>query len=148
MRAANGWARLPTGSTGVKSSLVPGDPTCHRAGMATDATPGLTERWYHNRYHSRMAMNLRLTDALAEALRTLAEETGRSQQELAREALEEYVRDYRLRAYPKEIRHLITPARYRPDDPRAIEAIRRAWAGIDARVPLDDLLREREEDWR
>jgi hypothetical protein len=95
-----------------------------------------------------MAMNLRLPEALAEALRALAEETGRSQQELAREALEEYVRDYRLRAYPKEIRHLITPARYRPDDPRAMEAIRKAWVGIDARVLLDDLLRERAEDWR
>ncbi len=93
-------------------------------------------------------MNLRLPEALAEALRALAEETGRSQQELAREALEEYVRDYRLRAYPKEIRPLITPARYRPDDPRAMEAIRKAWVGIDARVLLDDLLRERAEDWR
>jgi len=95
-----------------------------------------------------MAMNLRLPDALAEALRALAEETGRSQQELAREALEEYVRDYRLRTYPKEIRHLIIPARYRPDNPRATEAIRRAWAGIDGRELLTDLLREREEDWR
>ena len=95
-----------------------------------------------------MAMNLRLPEALAEALRSLAEDTGRSQQELAREALEEYVRDYQLRTYPKEIRHLITPARYRPDDLRATEAIRRAWAGIDARELLTDLLREREEDWR
>jgi hypothetical protein len=55
-------------------------------------------------------MNLRLPEALAEELRALAVETGRSQQELAREALEEYLRDYRLRAYPKEVRHLITPA--------------------------------------
>jgi hypothetical protein len=93
-------------------------------------------------------MNLRLPEGLAESLRSLAEETGRSQQELAREALEEYVRDYQLRAYPKEIRHLITPARYRPGDPRAIEAIRKTWVGINARVLLDDLLREREEDWR
>jgi len=57
-----------------------------------------------------MAMNLRLPEALALALRELAAETGRSQQDLAREALEEYVRDYRLRAYPKDVRHLITPA--------------------------------------
>ncbi|HEV8023682.1 MAG TPA: ribbon-helix-helix domain-containing protein [Candidatus Nanopelagicales bacterium] len=55
-------------------------------------------------------MNLRLPEELASALRELSEETGRSQQELAREALEEFVRDYRLRAYPKEVRHLITPA--------------------------------------
>lgn len=116
----------------MKSSLVPGNPTCDRAGMATDASPGLTEQWYHNWYHAWMAMNLRLPDALAEALRALAEETGRSQQELAREALEEYVRDYRLRAYPKEIRHLITPARRQALDPSLIARIRnegaQAWS--------------------
>lgn len=56
-----------------------------------------------------MAMNLRLPEELANALRDLSETTGRSQQDLAREALEEYVRDYPLRAYPKEVRHLITP---------------------------------------
>jgi len=114
--------------------------------MVTDTS--LSAEWYQNRYHTRVAMNLRLPEELAESLRTLAEETGRSQQELAREALEEYVRDYRLRAYPKEIRHLITPARYRPDDPKAREAIRKRWAGIDGRVLIDDLLREREDDWR
>lgn len=68
-------------------------------------------QWYQKRYHSPMAMNLRLPPELAQALRDLAEQTGRSQQDLAREALEEYVRDYALRAYPKEVRHLITPAR-------------------------------------
>ncbi len=66
--------------------------------------------WYRKRYRQTMAMNLRLPEELAARLRELSEETGRSQQELAREALEEYVRDYRLRAYPKEVRHLITPA--------------------------------------
>ena len=55
-------------------------------------------------------MNLRLPEELAQALRSLSETTGRSQQDLARDALEEYVRDYPLRAYPKEVRHLITPA--------------------------------------
>lgn len=148
MRAANGCARVPARSTGVKSSLVSGSGRPQGAGMTTETSPADSDQWYRNRYHGRMAMNLRLPEALAEALRALAEETGRSQQELAREALEEYVRDYRLRAYPKEIRHLITPARYRPDDPRAMEAIRKAWVGIDARVLLDDLLRERAEDWR
>ncbi len=55
-------------------------------------------------------MNLRLPEELANALRDLSETTGRSQQGLAREALEEYVRDYALRDYPKEVRHLVTPA--------------------------------------
>jgi hypothetical protein len=75
--------------------------------MTTTATAAT---WYRKRYRSLVAMNLRLPEELASALRELSETTGRSQQELAREALEEYVRDYRLRDYPKEVRHLITPA--------------------------------------
>ena len=70
--------------------------------------------WYRDRYRKTypdpMAMNLRLTENLATDLRELAEQTGRSQQDLAREALEEYIRDYPLRAYPKDVRHLVTPA--------------------------------------
>lgn len=70
--------------------------------------------WYRDRYRKTypdaMAMNLRLPEELASALRNLAEQTGRSQQDLTREALEEYIRDYPLRAYPKVVRHLITPA--------------------------------------
>ena len=73
-------------------------------------TTPATASWYRKRYRSLVAMNLRLPEELANALRELSEETGRSQQDLAREALEEYVRDYPLRAYPKEVRHLITPA--------------------------------------
>ena len=73
-------------------------------------TTAPADEWYRKRYRDLVAMNLRLPEELANALRELSEETGRSQQELAREALEEYVRDYRLRAYPKEVRHLITPA--------------------------------------
>lgn len=65
--------------------------------------------WYRKRYRHDMAMNLRLPEELADALRALADQTGRSQQDLAREALHEYVRDYPLRAYPKEVRHLMTP---------------------------------------
>ncbi|MSO27474.1 MAG: ribbon-helix-helix protein, CopG family [Candidatus Nanopelagicales bacterium] len=38
-----------------------------------------------------MAMNLRLPDELAERLRTLADETGRSQQVLVRAAVEQYL---------------------------------------------------------
>lgn len=71
---------------------------------------------YRKRYRFLVAMNLRLPEELASALRELAEQTSRSQQDLAREALEEYVRDYPLRAYPKEVRHLITPAS-RPSTP-------------------------------
>lgn len=47
--------------------------------------------WYRKRYRSPVAMNLRLPADLASGLRALAAETGRSQQDLAREALEAYV---------------------------------------------------------
>lgn len=40
-----------------------------------------------------MAMNLRLTDAEAEALRARAEQEGTSMNELARRAISEYVAD-------------------------------------------------------
>ena len=101
-------------------------------------TTASTRPWYHKRYRFAMAMNLRLPEGLASALRQLSEETGRSQQELAREALEEYVRDYRLRGYPKEVRHLVTPAA-RPRktlDPEVMEVLRtigrdRLLAGLD-----------------
>ena len=59
-------------------------------------TTAPADEWYQKRYRQAMAMNLRLPQELANSLRELAEKTGRSQQELAREALEEYVRDYRL----------------------------------------------------
>jgi plasmid stability protein len=47
-----------------------------------------------------MAMNLRLTDAETEALRAKAAEEGRSMQEVARDAIAQYVADRpaRLRA--------------------------------------------------
>lgn len=91
-----------------------------------------------------MAMNLRLPEELASALRALAEQTGRSQQDLIREALEEYVREYPLRAYPKDVRHLITPAARRHDDPANDEDLRRAWEGIDPSGLLAALLDDRE----
>ncbi len=52
------------------------------------------------RYHHHMAMNLRLTDTESEALRTRAEQEGRSMQEVARTAIAQYVseRPQRLRA--------------------------------------------------
>jgi hypothetical protein len=57
-----------------------------------------------------MSMNLRLSESLANGLKALSKETGKSQQVLVREAVEVYLRDYRLQAYPPEIRHTITPA--------------------------------------
>lgn len=106
-------------------------------------TTASADEWYRKRYRQAMAMNLRLPEELAAGLRALAEETGRSQQELAREALEEYVRDYRLRAYPKEVRHLITPAKRRPNDPQALEELRTTWANVDAESVLAALLEDR-----
>jgi len=66
--------------------------------------------WYRYWYHFSMSMNLRLPETLATGLKHLSQETGKSQQLLAREAVEVYLRDYRLQAYPPEIRHAITPA--------------------------------------
>lgn len=95
-------------------------PPLDEGGRMTTTAPA--DGWYHKRYRDLVAMNLRLPEDLAAALRELSEETGRSQQELAREALEEYVRDYRLRAYPKDVRHLITPASHptRQSDPEVL----------------------------
>ena len=86
-----------------------------------------TMLWYRKRYRHDMAMNLRLPEELADALRALAEQTGRSQQDLAREALTEYVRDYPLRAYPRDVRHMITPASrpYGDMDPEVVAVLRR-----------------------
>jgi hypothetical protein len=52
------------------------------------------------RYHAGVAMNLRLTDAESEALRSKADQEGRSMQEVARTAIAQYVSDrpQRLRA--------------------------------------------------
>jgi hypothetical protein len=66
--------------------------------------------WYHKWYRFPVSMNLRLPDDLAASLRSLAEETGQSQQVLIREAIDLYLRDYKLQAYPPEIRYAITPA--------------------------------------
>jgi predicted transcriptional regulator len=57
-------------------------------------------------YHKVMAMNLRLSDEEATALRRKAAEEGRSMQEVARSAISEYVsaRPARLRAAIERIR--------------------------------------------
>lgn len=83
-----------------------------------------------------MAMNLRLPPDLADALRGLADQTGRSQQEIARDAIAEYLRDYRLRAYPKEVRALLIPAQD-PDEGAP------SWGGLDGAELLASLLKER-----
>ncbi|MGB4324445.1 MAG: ribbon-helix-helix protein, CopG family [Candidatus Nanopelagicales bacterium] len=57
-----------------------------------------------------MSMNLRLSESLANGLKALSKETGKSQQVLVREAIAEYVNHYKLLRYPPEIRHLIIPA--------------------------------------
>lgn len=57
-------------------------------------------------YHSGVAMNLRLSDDEAAALRRKAAEEGRSMQEVARTAIAEYVSDRpaRLRSAIERIR--------------------------------------------
>jgi predicted transcriptional regulator len=66
------------------------------------AGPGLVPVWYH----TRMAMNLRLSDAEAAALRQKAAEEGRSMQEIARAAIADYVsnRPARLRSAIERVR--------------------------------------------
>lgn len=78
-----------------------------------------------------MGMNLRLKADLAASLRDLSAETGKSQQALIREAIEMYLRDYQLAAYPPEIRHAITPA---------TTTLREALAEVQARWPVGPLL--------
>ncbi len=58
------------------------------------------------RYRPGVAMNLRLTDEETEALRRRAEQEGRSMQEVARTAIDQYVSDRsaRLRAAVERVR--------------------------------------------
>ena len=64
----------------------------------------LSTMWYRKRYRFDMAVNVRMSEELAEQLRRVASELGKSQQEAIREAIELYVRDFKLR-------HLVTPAK-------------------------------------
>lgn len=63
------------------------------------------QRYHHGTVHA-MAMNLRLSDAEADALRGKAAEEGRSMQEVARAAIAEYVshRPVRLAAAIERVR--------------------------------------------
>ena len=96
--------------------------------MSITAAP---PNWYRKWYRFPMGMNLRLPDELANRLRSLAKETGKSQQVLVRDAIEMYLRDYQLAAYPPEIRHAITPA---------TTTLREALAEVHARWPVGPLL--------
>ena len=51
--------------------------------------------WYHCGIIMAVAMTLRLTDAESEALRAYADATGKSMQEVARQAIHEYVTERR-----------------------------------------------------
>ena len=73
--------------------------------------------WYHQRYHHPMAMTLRLTDEETEALRERAAREGRSMQEVAREA----VRDYIERTSKRELLDDVVAQ----EIPRYAEALRR-----------------------
>ena len=71
----------------------------------------LSTNRYRKRYRFYMAVNVRMSEELAEQLRQVAADLGKSQQEAIREAIELYVRDFKLRHYPPEVRHLVTPAK-------------------------------------
>ena len=51
--------------------------------------------WYRKRYRSVMAVNVRMSVDLADQLRELSTATGRSQQEIIRSAVEQYLRQQR-----------------------------------------------------
>jgi plasmid stability protein len=68
--------------------------SCSRCWIATDRGVAVS-----NRYHHFMAMTLRLTEAQAQALRARADREGRSMQQVARAALD----DYLLRAEDDEL---------------------------------------------
>ena len=63
-----------------------------------------------------MAMNLRLTDAESEALRAKAEQEGRSMQEVARRAIDQYVSER-----PQRLRNAID--RVRDEDRELLERL-------------------------
>ena len=57
------------------------------AGRAGEHAPG----WYQKWYHPCVAMTLRLDEQETEALRKRAEREGRSMQDLARQAVRDYI---------------------------------------------------------
>ena len=90
--------------------------------MALRLTPNSREtsryrKWYQIRYRLPMAMNLRLPDELAERLRALADETGRSQQVLVRTAVEQFLDQQELKHLNPWLRANLQPARMPPRSP-------------------------------
>jgi plasmid stability protein len=79
--------------------------------------PHAVDRWYHPRYHQRMAMTLRLDEHETEALRERAGREGRSMQEVARQA----VRDYIERTSKRELLDAVLDSEL----PRYAEALKR-----------------------
>src|ERR1700709_16258 len=70
--------------------IVP--PKRHEANTRGDTCGDVRgDAWYQYRYHRGMAMTLRLDDGETEALRQRAEREGRSMQEVARQAVRDYV---------------------------------------------------------
>ena len=67
-------------------------------GMEDDWQSASERQWYQQRYqqryHPRMAMTLRLTDEETEALRQRAELEQRSMQDVARQAVREYIESH------------------------------------------------------
>ena len=94
-------AEAPSGRPqGTRHGVDPGNRRCHAPLMTSNPTA-----WYQLRYRQGLAMNLRLPEDLAAGLRALAVDTGRSQQDLAREALAAFVRqrlDTRLSPWLRE----------------------------------------------
>src|SRR4051794_16220954 len=62
--------------------------TVHGADNACDV---MLDAWYHWRYLPRMAMTLRLDEQETDALRRRAELEGRSMQDVARQAVRDYI---------------------------------------------------------
>ncbi len=99
---------------------------------------------YRYWYHFYMSMNLRLSESLANGLKALSKETGKSQQVLIREAIAEYVNHYKLLRYPPEIRHLIIPAEtefgdFHVDESRQVKLP----PGVSTNEVLQELRRDR-----
>ena len=80
---------------GVTLSLAYQTAAC-RALEGPQSTPASFQplSWYQWRYHKRMAMTLRLADDETDALRRRAELEHRSMQEVARQAIREYVENH------------------------------------------------------
>lgn len=88
-----------------------------------------------------MAVNVRMNEELSGELRALAQETGRSQQDLIREAISDYVRNYKLRGFPPEVRHLLTPGKK-----ASAEALARPLLKLPEGMTSDDLIAQ-ERGW-